>query len=225
MKKILSSTILVLSLLIILVGCGGENSEAPASTPVEEPIETVAPKEEFINTAEEIEIFSGDWTVGTDIAAGRYDITADSGMGNIVINNKDGFLLTNEILRSTNQNSYGVGVTKITLLLNDGFTISVSGLDGVKLTPAVTELKTVLNPGIYKVGRDIEAGSYIVTTDYKVGNVTIYDENGNLDKIETLTCSVEDNYNIGVEKIKVNLKDNYRLEISALELVNFEKMG
>lgn len=70
---------------------------------------------------------AGSWEVGLDIEAGRYDVTAPSGMGNFFIYNEMDLPATNEILDSTGE----LGVKQITVTLEDGQRIEISGLNEV----------------------------------------------------------------------------------------------
>ncbi|WP_052345822.1 hypothetical protein [Paucisalibacillus sp. EB02] len=70
---------------------------------------------------------AGSWEVGLDIEPGRYDASTPSGMGNFVVYNDMGLPSTNEILDATGD----MGVTKVTVTLEEGQQISISGLNEV----------------------------------------------------------------------------------------------
>jgi uncharacterized protein YjdB len=75
-------------------------------------------------------LHSGYWTVGKDIASGRYKVTTTSGSGNLIIHR--GYNLpVNEILSSK---SDGFGVTSVTVTLKSGDRIYIAGLDQVIFT-------------------------------------------------------------------------------------------
>jgi uncharacterized protein YjdB len=75
-------------------------------------------------------LHSGYWTVGKDIASGRYKATTTSGSGNLIIH-RGSNLTVNEILSSK---ADGFGVTSVTVILKSGDRIYISGLDQVKFT-------------------------------------------------------------------------------------------
>ncbi|GIO27000.1 hypothetical protein [Ornithinibacillus bavariensis] len=73
---------------------------------------------------------TGTWIVGLDIKAGRYNVTTPSGSGNFFIYNNLGVPTTNEILDATGE----MGVKQITVTLEDGQQIGISGLNEVDFT-------------------------------------------------------------------------------------------
>ncbi len=73
---------------------------------------------------------AGNWTVGKDIAAGRYKITTTSGSGNLFVY-RGSSLLVNEILASKKQD---YAVTSVTTTLKNGDLINISGLNKVFFT-------------------------------------------------------------------------------------------
>lgn len=74
---------------------------------------------------------TGTWQVGLDIEPGRYDVTAPSGVGNFVIYNAMDLPATNEILDASGE----LGVTQITVNLEEGQVIQISGLNEVNFEP------------------------------------------------------------------------------------------
>jgi hypothetical protein len=74
---------------------------------------------------------AGSWEVGLDIEAGRYDVTTPSGMGNFFIYNDMGLPSTNEILDASGE----LGVKQITVTLEEGQEIKISGLNEVNFEP------------------------------------------------------------------------------------------
>ena len=69
---------------------------------------------------------TGNWVVGIDIAAGRYDASSQDN-GNFFVYDKSGFPVVNEILGGGD-----LGVEKVTVNLEDGFSIMISGMNEVK---------------------------------------------------------------------------------------------
>lgn len=85
-------------------------------------------KTPFVTAVQTIDIYSGKWVVGKDIAPSKYTVTAGSGSGNFVVDEKEA-VITNEILKSND--------TKNVLVdLKDGDIICVTGLNQVTLTPS-----------------------------------------------------------------------------------------
>lgn len=184
--------------------------EEPIVEPVPEPV-----VETFINTAESVEIFSGDFEVGTDVKAGRYSITCDSGSGNFFVYNGE-MPYINEILTTSIDDTLGMGVTRIEVDLTDGQILQVSGINNVQLEPAKIEQKTSLVAGYHLIGRDVPEGSYIATAPKGSGNFFVFDKNGFPKTNEILG---KDDYGMAVEKVKVSLKKGDVIQISGLELV------
>ncbi|OUS98414.1 putative transporter YcxC [Lactiplantibacillus plantarum] len=71
---------------------------------------------------------AGDWVVGKDIKAGRYEITALQGSGNLTTDDGD----LNEILGTTSDNDSGQ-VTKVNVDLSNGQVLN-NALESIKLT-------------------------------------------------------------------------------------------
>lgn len=72
---------------------------------------------------------AGDYTVGTDIAPGKYDVLAVEGSGNFMgaVASKPMSML-NEIMAASNVNSYGIGhATMANLTLANGDTFTIMG--------------------------------------------------------------------------------------------------
>lgn len=86
----------------------------------------------FITTVQTVVLHAGTWIAGQDVAPGRYLATATSGSGNFTVTGSDGSLNTNEILGVSD----GIGVASVTIDLNSGDVINVSGLNLATLTPA-----------------------------------------------------------------------------------------
>lgn len=69
---------------------------------------------------------TGNWVVGLDIAPGRYDASSDNN-GNFFVYDESGWPVVNEILGGGD-----IGVEKVTVNLETGYTITVSGMNEVK---------------------------------------------------------------------------------------------
>ncbi|AGK97945.1 hypothetical protein [Clostridium pasteurianum] len=79
-------------------------------------------------TSQSIQLYTGTWAVGEDIAKGTYIATSSKGSGNLAVYNKDGMTKVNKILGTD-------GVKEVTVDLEDYNTIVISNLNQVTLTP------------------------------------------------------------------------------------------
>lgn len=161
-------------------------------------------------------LYTGQFVVGEDIPAGRYVITtSDAKTGNLFI--YEGSLpYVSEMLGYSEQ--FNMGTPSVTTDIKDGNTIQISGLNDVIFTPADTVLRTELTTGNWIVGLDVPEGTYDATTTdaNKTGNFVVY--NNGLPTTNTL-LGVVDSMNVGVEKVKVKLKDGNEIKIGALKNV------
>lgn len=89
-----------------------------------------APVKPSLRSYEEVNLYSGYWSVGTDITKGRYVVKAQNGNGNFIINSKNGSLKTNEVIGG----SYGV--KEVVVNLEDGDLINIRSLNSVIFTPS-----------------------------------------------------------------------------------------
>lgn len=175
--------------------------------------EIIEQREKDYKDLEEVELFTGNWLVGTDVPAGRYEITGD-GSGNFFVRNESGSSVVNEIL----DNADDWGVPSITVNLEEGHEIEISGLNAVYFTPYETELRESLGTGTWIVGVDIKEGSYIATTEAGSGNFFVRSEKGGKTKVNEILDSEAE---WGVDKIALNLEDGQEIEISGLSSVDF----
>lgn len=188
--------------------------ESSKEETVEEPKEE---KKEFVNPAAAIDLFAGDFTVGVDITAGMYDITTPEGIGNITITTEKGMPININMLTSSSEQSFGLGVTKIHAYLFNDYTISISGLNTVNLVPADLSPKTELTSGQYLVGLEIVPGTYIASApDGGFGNFNVT-RNGMPIVYEML--GKDDVMGLGVEKVKFTAKEGDYIDISGLNRV------
>lgn len=70
---------------------------------------------------------TGSWVVGIDFPAGRYDVSSEDGNGNFFVYDKSEFPVVNEILGGGD-----IGVEKVTVNLENGYKITISGMKSVK---------------------------------------------------------------------------------------------
>jgi hypothetical protein len=81
----------------------------------------------LVTTQSPVTLYAGTWTVGQDIGAGRYVATPGAGQsGNFIVDNED----VNEILGGSD------GVLNVSMNLQPGDVITISGLSQVTMTPA-----------------------------------------------------------------------------------------
>ena len=105
---------------------------------------------------------AGNFTGGTDVAPGLYDVTTSPGQrGDFIVSGTDSY---NEILDSSGNR----GVPEIRVQISNGDQIEISGLSPVFLTPVSTPFVTThsaatLYAGTWKVGQDVGAGKYVAT--------------------------------------------------------------
>lgn len=79
-------------------------------------------------TSQSIQLYTGAWVVGEDIAKGTYIATSSKGNGNLSVYNKNGLTKINKILGDD-------GAKEVTVNLDDGYIIVISNLNRVTLTP------------------------------------------------------------------------------------------
>ncbi len=217
--RLLCLFLVVLLIVANVVGCGSSSAPAQQTAKTEEKAggkagANVAQKQpeankKYVNTAKEVELFAGEFVVGEDVVPGRYEITSLKGTGNFVV--YDGEMpVVNEIL--TDNASNQIGITKLEVDLSEGNTIQISGINKVLFKPAEIKLKTTLPSGNHLVGRDVPAGSYVVTTAKGSGNFVVY--NGEIPVVNEILGG-----DLGVEKVKVSLKEGQMIVISGLESV------
>lgn len=175
-------------------------------------------REELYKDSETTELFSGEWIVGQDIKPGRYKITTlDGQSGNFFIyeNETEEYPFVNFILEN---NGFGLGVEEANFDIQDGQVIELSGMDNVIFEPVESEIKTELTTGMWVVGVDVEAGTYVATTaEDTSGNLFVY-ENGDYPDGYPTTNAVlgKGENNIGSERIQLKLKDGQVIVISGI---------
>ncbi len=194
------------------VSNAGENTSNSSDTAKDKKEEK---KDVYVNTAEAAQLYTGEYIVGDDVKAGRYDITCASGSGNFFVYD-GGMPVVNEILASSSEEVLGLGITKIQYDLEDGQKIIVSGINQVDLTPATVSLNTTLCTGMHIVGRDVPAGSYVATAPEGSGNFFVYTKTG-MPRVNEILG--KDDYGLAVEKVKLTLKDGEIVVISGIETV------
>ncbi|MDR3586311.1 MAG: cell wall-binding repeat-containing protein [Desulfosporosinus sp.] len=165
-----------------------------------------------------ISLGAGTFTIGKNIAPGRYTITTPSGSGNFVVQDKSGMPVVNEILGNGS-----LGVKKVIATLPDGDSINISGLSEVDFAlyqpPAIgtSPVKTDEGAGEYTVGIDIPAGRYVVSVNGSgSGNFVVMGTDGMPKTNEILGGDM------GVKNVTVDLNNNDVINISGMNDVVFE---
>lgn len=162
-------------ILFCLISFWGCNSAAPLQEPESE---TPVKKEFYIE--------NGYYTVGIDIPSGICDINATAGTGNIFYS-ADGTIDTynependlNQIISVEDINGNDI----IDYTLSEGYVLHISGAVRVQLKYSTIdgeitgrqydeENKIILKPGSYEVGKDFNAGMYLITAIDGNGTIT-----------------------------------------------------
>ena len=222
------TSILIASCLLILSGCHPlQQSESNKIDPYEKNFEIVgSEKDELIgksnpaifttvdrsNTgAEQVE--TGVYTkegVNVTLRSGRYLISGYPA-GNIFIYDENGELVIREILGHS-----GVVGSSLTVDIEDTYTIFADGgYDHVSFTPVPTQFSTNLTAGIWEVGLDIEAGEYIVGSEYGLGYMLIHEKGK-----EPVLHEVIGGTQAG-SKSQVKLIDGQKVRVTGIPSVQF----
>lgn len=173
--------------------------------------------------AEPATLQSGTYTVGTDVKAGRYTVTPQDGSGNFSTEPKKSLSGSslNEIL-GTDDPTY---VPSVTANFSTGDKIQVEGIPSVQFTPVTTRNKnntSVLNTGIWIVGKDIKKGKYEVTpAPGQSGNFTIEPKAAFSDSTNEILG--DDTSASQVPKANVTLHKGDKIQIQGMSQVNFAK--
>lgn len=174
--------------------------------------------------AESASLQPGNYIVGTDIKAGRYTVTPQNGSGNFSNEPKKSLSGSslNEILGTDDPSMY---VPSVTANFSKGDKITVEGIPTVQFTPVTTRNKTnttVLNTGIWVVGKDIKKGKYEVTpVSGQSGNFSIEPKSTFGDSTNEILG--EDTSASQVPKINVSLHKGDKIQIQGMSQVNFAK--
>lgn len=225
---------LLLSIGIILIslmaGCNADNNVSPKDTDKvggpkddnQQQKEISDPTEQegqlgptlFRDNSKAIkkELNTGIYTVGIDIEAGRYRITAE-GNGTLIIKDEKGDPKVNEVIGEN-----AIGVSSITMDLESDDTVEIAGVDRMAFIPADTKLQEdTLTTGSWIVGLDIVEGVYLIKSVGEKGNLIIYNAEGFPFVNEIL--GGED----GAKQVSVTLKNGYKIIIGGIEQISIEK--
>ncbi|WP_186320418.1 Ig-like domain-containing protein [Fictibacillus phosphorivorans] len=158
---------------------------------------------------------AGKWKGGTHLPAGRYRITTDSGSGNLVIGmGTDRFV--NEVLTSEDDE---FAVRVVTTDIKAGDSIEIMGLYKVTFTKVTNVKSNTLHAGYWTVGKDINEGTYRITTPSGAGNLVVH--RGYSLVVNEILAAKSDGYS--VTSVTVPLKKGDRISIYGLNKVVFTK--
>ncbi|MCB5367022.1 hypothetical protein [Collinsella aerofaciens] len=197
--------------------------------------ETAKPATKPKENLKPVTLGAGKFKVGEDIPAGKYVVSTQAQSGNFVVYDNLGLAEVNEILGTDT----GFAVNNVTVDLKKGQTIEISGINSVLFTPkeGVSANKTsqqteksatapnktnsspvTLGAGKFKVGEDIPAGKYVVSTQAQSGNFVVYDSLGLAEVNEILGTDSS----LAVNNLTVDLKKGQTIEISGINSVTFQ---
>lgn len=158
--------------------------------------------------AQEVNLPSGQYTVGNEIQIGRYVCTLAEGTGTITIYNENNEMLFCEIIGSDDNFQ---GVSSLTVDLKYDYVIDINS-DNLSFIPVNTEKKDVLSAGNWIVGMDIDEGTYVLSGDTTNGSIIITHSDGEQEILDLNSNN------------KVKLEDNDEILIFGIDEVAFSKV-
>lgn len=209
-----------LIVIVVIIAIAGSSSSYTSkstndnnSKKITESSKKETPKTRDNSNAKETTLNTGTFTAGKDLPIGRYICTPTSGSGNFIVTEND-IPVINEILGGTEN----LGTPSVTDDFKDGQKIQISGLKGVKFTPAETKLKTELTTGKWEVGLDIEPGNYVAGVKSGNGNFFVY--RGGVPIVNEI---LGENDSLSVPNVTIDIKNGDIIQISGLTNVTFTK--
>lgn len=190
MKKKLSALLLTAVIAAAMTACrasddSGSTSSASSSSQTEaDAVETEAATVETEPAAEhyEIDLTAGNYIAGKDLPVGTYNITANSGSGNVSSSNMYAGGL-NEVIGT--DPSDGISEQSFNgLQMDQDVVLSVGGNVSIHLTAENAEVSAMtpraaadgtpvdLGAGNYTAGTDFPAGTYNIVATGSMGNVS-----------------------------------------------------
>ena len=158
--------------------------------------------------AQEVNLPSGNYTVGNEIQIGRYICTLAEGTGTITIYDENNEMLFCEIIGSDDNFK---GVSSLTVDLKYDYKIEINS-DNLSFIPINTEKKDILSAGNWITGIDIDEGTYALSGDTSNGSIIISHFDG---EQEILDLNLNN---------KVKLEENDEILIFGIEEVVFSKV-
>ena len=188
-------TVLVVICLLLCTACGSPEQTAPQSTkPASEPTESATPAEPAEpaepatpeTVSAELEFSAGNYIAGIDFPAGKYDIDALSGTGNVMSDNMfNGGI--NAVMGPQEENdAMGTDLYESSyanIKLPEGTTLRVSGSLTIKIASddaSGAPLKDRSQPNTETV--DIGSGNFVAGEDFPAGvyDVVVVSGSGNV---------------------------------------------
>lgn len=158
--------------------------------------------------AQEVNLPSGQYTVGNEIQIGRYVCTLAEGTGTITIYDENNEMLFCEIIGSDDNFQ---GVSSLTVDLKYDYVIDINS-DNLSFIPVNTEKKDVLSAGNWIVGMDIDEGIYVLSGDTTNGSIIINRSGGEQEILDLNSNN------------KVKLEDNDEILIFGIDEIAFSKV-
>lgn len=158
--------------------------------------------------AQEVNLPSGQYTVGNEIQIGRYVCTLAEGTGTITIYDENNEMLFCEIIGSDDNFQ---GVSSLTVDLKYNYVIDINS-DNLSFIPVNTEKKDVLSAGNWIVGMDIDEGTYVLSGDTTNGSIIINRSGGEQEILDLNSNN------------KVKLEDNDEILIFGIDEIAFSKV-
>ena len=158
--------------------------------------------------AQEVNLPSGNYTVGNEIQVGRYICTLAEGTGTITIYDENNEMLFCEIIGSDDNFK---GVSSLTVDLKYDYKIEINS-DNLSFIPINTEKKDILSAGNWITGIDIDEGTYALSGDTSNGSIIISRCNGEQEILDLNSNN------------KVKLEENDEILIFGIEEVVFSKV-
>lgn len=126
----------------------------------------------------EIVLEDGEHTVGNDIPAGRYHVTANEGRGNVIVRNDEGNRINAINVVMSADNDFINGSEEMYLFLLEGNVVELHNISVVFTPYNDGETLDTLPTGQYVVGENVEPGMYEVYSDINEGYYTfeVYSE-------------------------------------------------
>ncbi|MEA4965418.1 MAG: hypothetical protein VB055_06325 [Oscillospiraceae bacterium] len=157
------------------------DTESTSNTTVATQAETTAPKADLSNVATEYTLSAGNYTAGIDIPAGKCNVEAVSGTGNLFSSNMFSGGVNEMFGIDDGSGTYSPSFSG--LKLSDGTRITTNGLLVIKLTYTSVDSdftgreyddsKAIeLTNGNYTAGSDFESGVYKITAVSGSGNIS-----------------------------------------------------
>jgi hypothetical protein len=178
---VLALVVLIIIIIIIIAASAGDGKDdtiGTTNTPLADTGETeTAPAEKApAATPVRLELSNGHYTAGIDFPAGRYDIEAVSGSGNVSSSNMysggiNAIMGTKEENEAIGSDIYEQKYANINL--PDGVVLSISGVT-VRITSEAADgapLKTRRQPNTETV--ELGSGNFVAGTDFSAGTYDI----------------------------------------------------